>query len=109
MKNWPAAIFCDNRGAAGAVVRGSCVAEVGRDLSSASRAFAALRGLSMWVEHAPSGLNCADPPPLVCPVVGKNAPESSVNLGAMVYLQRAGVARVINDGPVGFHPSVGGF
>ena len=60
--HWPVVICCDNRGAGGAVVRGSFATPLGRALSSAWRSFASLRCLSIWIEFPPSELNCADPP-----------------------------------------------
>ena len=81
-------VCCDNRGAMGAVIRGSCVTEVGRALSSALWAFAALHGLAVWVEYVASALNSADPPSRVCPLVDKPVPESSVNMGVPGHFRR---------------------
>ena len=59
-------LCCDNKGALGAVVRGSCSTPVGRMLSSTLWNIAATFDAAVWVEFVPSALNCADPPSRSC-------------------------------------------
>lgn len=66
-----------------AVITGVLVA-----LSSALWSFAALHGLSVWVEYAASGLNCADPPARMCPCVEQPFPVSGPDLGVPEHFSR---------------------
>ena len=81
--NWPLFICCDNRGACGAVVRGSCVTALGRALSSALWSFASLSGRALWIGFLASGLNCADPASRTFPRVDRPVAVSGANLGPL--------------------------
>ena len=86
--NCSVVLCCDNKGACGTIIRGSCVTALGRALSSSFWSFAALHGLSVWAEYVASGLNCADPPSRMCPCVEKPAPVAGSNLGVPVRFAR---------------------
>ena len=64
-------LCCDNKGALGAVVRGSRSAPIGRMISSTLWNTAAVFNSAVWIEFVTSGLNCADPPPRSCFVLPK--------------------------------------
>ena len=58
----PVFLCCDNQGAVGTVVRGSCRTELGRTLVSIFWDMAAAFGTSVWIKFVRSKLNCADKP-----------------------------------------------
>ena len=77
----PMLLCCDNLGARGAVMRGSCCAVVGRMLSAAFWNLAAPFGCAAWVEFVPSSLNCAGPPSRTCPLLPSDTRAEEVSEG----------------------------
>ena len=65
----PVLLFCDNRGAAATVVRGSCKTVFGRLVSSAFWAVAARFRSAVWVGSVASKLNVADDPSRDFPLI----------------------------------------
>ena len=65
----PVLLCCDNMGARGAVVRGSCATPIGRMLSAAFWNVAAMFSCAVWVEFVASALNVADPPSRACELI----------------------------------------
>ena len=65
---------CDNMGARGAVIRGSCNTVLGRALSGAFWLVAARFAVSVWIEFVRSASNPCDPPSRMCPLTDKPAP-----------------------------------
>ena len=64
----PITICCDNIGANGAIIRGSCRTIIGRALVSCIWTLAAPNHTLLWVEYVRSKLNPADPPSRCCPL-----------------------------------------
>ena len=62
----PVLLCCDNQGAKGAVIRGSCRTKLGRILVSAFWAMAAAFATSVWVEYVRSKVNCSGPASRCC-------------------------------------------
>ena len=65
----PVLVCCDNLGARGAVVRGSCTAAIGRMLSAAFWNVAAVFSCAVWIDFVASALNVADPPSRACELI----------------------------------------
>ena len=62
----PILICCDNQGANGAVIRGSCKTAIGRLISAFIWRLAAESDNPIWIEYVSSGLNVADAPSRDC-------------------------------------------
>ena len=62
----PILLCCDNQGANGTVIRGSCTTEIGRDISSLIWRVAAENATHIWVEYVKSTSNPADAPSRCC-------------------------------------------
>ena len=62
----PIVICCDNKGAIGTVIRGSCKTQLGRDISSYIWRIAAETGTFIWVEFVSPPLNISDEPSRCC-------------------------------------------
>lgn len=65
----PVLLCCDNSGAAATVVRGSCLTVIGRMIVSVFWATSERYRRPVWVEGVASGLNPADDPSRVCPLI----------------------------------------
>ena len=59
-------LCCDNRGADGAIIRGSCKTRHGRQLASVLWLILDRLRIPIWAEWAASDFNPADPPPRIC-------------------------------------------
>ena len=64
-----ALLCCDNIGVNGAIIRGASRARLGRILRAVFWAFAAARGIRVWVEYAKSALDAIDFPPRTCGIL----------------------------------------
>ena len=62
----PIIICCDNKGAIGTLIRGSCKTQLGREISSFIWRMAAEYGTLIWVEFVTSPLNISDEPSRCC-------------------------------------------
>ena len=62
----PVLLRCDNQGAIGTVLRGSCRAKLGRTIVSIFRWMAAAFATTVWFGYVKSALNCSDGPSRCC-------------------------------------------
>ena len=77
----PVLLCCDNMGARGTIMRGTCGAAIGRMISSVFWNIAAQFECAVWIEFAPSALNSADPPSRSCPLLPDNTRTEVVSEG----------------------------
>ena len=77
----PVLLCCDNQGADGIIIRGTCQTDLSRTLSSVFWQVVAANNTPPWVEYVASPLNLADHPSRLCPGLEKPLKTPVLNHG----------------------------